>query len=105
MYLVYFVVGFNSVVDTIDDKIWLGVMKLALTPGFGPYTGIFLEWYSEVVNLAMAGLYMLVRESDFSLELVPTSVLDHIIEYAVDPFALRSMGVLPRLLCDERIFG
>ena len=103
--LFFIVAGYNFSNKTKDDAMWLKVVKHAATPDVGPFAGVFSEWYKLVGTTACEGLFALASESNFSMDLVPPPVLDHILEYAMDPFCLGTLLVatIPLLLAYQGI--
>lgn len=97
------VVGHDSFTESNDDQMWLQVVQLARTPKFGRFTRFFSEWYKRVGSSVINDFYNLFNEIDFSVELIPTPVVDHIIEYAMDPFNSSSQLIHMFALfeCDE----
>ena len=97
------VLGFNAVTSSRDDTMWLKVVEHAATPDVGPFAGVFREWYKRVASVHAKGLLVLASEANFSMDLVPPPVVDHILEYAMDPFCYESMriGTFPLLLAHE----
>jgi hypothetical protein len=84
---------------------WLKVMVHASMPGFGPFTGVFSGWYRHAASGAVKDLGVLVKDNNFSMDLLPLLVENHIVEYAMDPFGLESQLIckIPFLLASQGI--
>ena len=90
------VVGFNLLTIEAADNIWLDVVTLASTADIGPYPGGFSKWRQRVGYAAVSKLQEMagVRRDDTGevyLELMPPPLMEHIIEYAMDPFSVSPM--------------
>ena len=103
--LIFIVVGFNCITNAKNDAMWLKVIKHAATLNVGPFAGVFSQWYNGVALGAGRELAALARYANFSMDLIPSPVGNHILEYAMDPFCLASplMGTIPLLLRNEGI--
>ena len=101
--LIFIVVGYNFLTKTKDDPMWLKVVEHAATPDVGPFAGFFREWYKRVASVHTKGLFALASDAKFSMDLMPPPVVDHVLEYAMDPFCYESQlkGTLPLLLARE----
>ena len=101
--LIFIVVGYNFLTKTKDDPMWLKVVEHAATPDVGPFAGVFREWYKRVASVHTKGLFALASDAKFSMDLMPPPVVDHVLEYAMDPFCYESQlkGTLPLLLARE----
>jgi len=99
-YLLRLVLGCTMITGTKNDVIWLEVVKLASTKQsasgikfpFGPHVGHFSDCYDQACGVASTLVNALLdifleRCNGFSLDLLPpTPVMQHIVEYALDPF-------------------
>jgi len=99
--LLYVFSGFNRHHGTADEIMWLKLVKLAMTKKssagvdfpFGPHTELFAQWYKLVDEAASTLFHVLVdvlmeQCNGFSLDLLPPApVLNHISEYAMEPFS------------------
>jgi MYND finger len=101
--LFFIAVGYNFLTNTKDDALWLKVVEHAATPDVGPFAGVFSEWYKRVGTSACKELIALTNDANFSMDLIPSPVVNHILEYAMDPFCHESqlMGTVPLLMAYE----
>jgi hypothetical protein len=105
--LILIVVGFNFLTNAEDDAMWLKVVEHAAMLNDGPLAGVFREWYKRVGTFACKGLFVLASDANFSMDLMPPPVVDHILEYAMDPFCFESIliGTIPLLLAYQGIYS
>ena len=105
MRLIFIVVGFNCITHATNDAMWLKVVEHAATLNVGPFAGVFSQWYKRVGLGASKELIALTNDANFSIDLIPSSVVDHILEFAMDPFGFESQKTIsmPLLLLYEGI--
>ena len=97
----FLVLGFDSITKTKADATWLKVVVHAATAELRPFAGVFSDWYRRVGSKAVRMLELLATETKFSLDLVPPPVVEHIVEYAMDPFGSEPLMAIPFLLASQ----